>query len=560
MANPITQIIIAAVDRTKAAFASAKAGMDSIGNSAAGLKSALGSIFTVLSIGGFISKIKAVADELDNARKSAQASGTSVENFSALSYASAQSGGGPEVLQKSLVKLVQGLEQSRDASSKAAETWRSLGIDPKQFDDPADALLVIAERFAAMPDGIRKTNLAVDLFGEKIGPKMIPFLNAGRDGIKQLTDEAARLGLVFDTESTVAAEKLNDTLDKLNSRSTSVFAKMLPSLTEYVGAFDDIIERGSTLDKIKFFTTGYISEEVLNRINDAGDRVQDYNAKIFELQQQLLELRRIEGEGSPNIQIWEKRIADLETTRANLLKRVKRDSKETSDSWEEDRKAEADAFKKSTNEQINDAERLQAALQSAFSASISAERDYLRQAKKLRDEANATTTTAGDPESQALANLTAIAALMKLQRTAGTDSLESVQDQTQALRELAGQIDDAAKKAEYLKAANLAEAKALEAAAAEENARYTELATQQDETQRRAVNLKGALEGIGKEVSVEIKIGPQTDAALAKLKEIKSVIEFIKASGPVQASVSVPGTATASADLKTAALQYGRRG
>lgn len=560
MANPITQIILTAVDKTKAAFASAKAGMDSIGSSANGLKSTLGSIFTGLSIVGFIGQIKKVADEMDGMLESAQAAGTSVENFTGLAYASGTAGGGPEVLQKSLVKLNKSLQDSADAGSTAAATWRDLGIDPKQFDDPADALLALADRFAAMPDGIRKTNLAIDLFGEKIGPKMIPLLNKGRAGIKELTDEAQRLGKVLDTEIAEAADRFNDTLARLDARKVSIFAKMLPSIEQYVSALDDVIERGSTLDKIAFFTTGFISEETMNRISDAGDRVQDYNAEIFKLQQQLIELRRVEAAGSPNLKIWEDKIAALEKTRAALIGQAKKDrdaAKQLSDQGTGEDSAAA--YKKLTDERIKDNERLLTDMRSAFSTAIKLEEDYLRQAKKLRAEAAGTTAAADDPESQALASLNATIAAMKLQRTAATDSLQSVQDQAEALRELATQLADVSQAESLRRQANLAEAGALEREAALERARTAGLAEQQRETERQTNNLKGALEGIGKEVSVDIKTLPSVEKTKQDLTDIVHLIETIKASGPIQAGVSVPGAASTSASLKTAALQYGRR-
>jgi hypothetical protein len=563
MANPITQIILTAVDKTRAAFASAKGGLASLGASANGLKATLGSIFTGLSVVGFIGQIKKVADEMDGALESAQAAGTSVEKFTGLAYASGTAGGGTEVLQKSLVKLNKSLEDSAVVGSTAANAWRDLGIDPKQFDDPADALLAIADRFAAMPDGIRKTNLAIDLFTEKVGPRMIPLLNKGRAGIKELTDEAQRLGKVLDTETAEAADRFNDTMARLDARKVSIFARMLPSIEKYVSALDDVIERGSVMDKIAFFTTGFISEESMNRIGKAGDRVQAYNTEIFKLQQQLLELRRVESADSPNIQIWEKRIAELEKTRAELAKKANadrlKDTKEADAEIGKSHEAAAEAFKKSTNEQIGDAERLQSAMQSAFIAAISAEKDYLRQAKKLRDEANGSSPIAGDPESQASAKLDAIAALMRMQREAGTASLDSLQQQADAVRELSAQLDDAALKQDLTRQANLQEADALEKAAAEEQARYRGLAEQQAESVRQANNLKGALEGIGKETSVDIKPGAGVAKVKQDLTDIVHLLDLIKANGPLNVSASVPGSAATAANLRTAALQYGNR-
>ena len=62
-----------------------------------------------------------------------------------------------------------------------------------------------------MEDGAGKTALAIKLFG-KSGADLIPLLNQGRAGIKELTDEAAKLGIVISTETAAKAEQFNDTL------------------------------------------------------------------------------------------------------------------------------------------------------------------------------------------------------------------------------------------------------------------------------------------------------------------------------------------------------------
>jgi hypothetical protein len=61
-------------------------------------------------------------------------------------------------------------------------------------------LLDLAERFKAMPDGAEKSALAGQIFGEAEA-ELIPFLNQGRDGITELTDELRSLGIEMSDES-----------------------------------------------------------------------------------------------------------------------------------------------------------------------------------------------------------------------------------------------------------------------------------------------------------------------------------------------------------------------
>ena len=555
MANPITKIILTAVDRTKAAFGSVKGGLDSLGSSARALSGMLGSIFVGLSVAGFLGKIKQAVDAMDEVSKGAQKAGTSVENLSALNFAADQSG--VKDMTKSLIALVDSLDQAKSGTGPAAAAFATLRIDPTQFTDSSDALDAIADEFAKMPNGVNKTALAIDLFGKKIGPEMIPLLNQGKAGVRAWKDEAADLGKVVRTESGAAAEAFNDNMDKLKGAADglgiAIAEDMLPGLNEITRLMAAAARQGgltaAALEAIKFVGTDFLTNEELSatyRLGKAQEQLNSLRADGFEEEHKRVTQLR---ETIPFL----KTLAEEE----DRVSKAAASSTAANKKAAEGRKELNAELKKSTDEQIKDAQRLQAALQSAFSASIKAEEDYLRQAKKLRGEANAPAEVADDPESQASARLDAIIAMMKLQREASNASLEEVQDQAQAVRDLAGGLGDATLKTDLLKQANLAEAAALERAAAEEKSRYEELAKQQAESVRQAENMQAALDGIGKEVSVEIKPGAQMDKTIQGLEKVAHLIEHIKSLGPI--TVSTTGADSTADALRKAALQYGSR-
>jgi hypothetical protein len=66
----------------------------------------------------------------------------------------------------------------------------------KQLRPMNDLLLDVADKFAAMPNGIRKTAEATKLFG-RAGLQLLPFLNKGSKGLKEFFDQADKYGLVF---------------------------------------------------------------------------------------------------------------------------------------------------------------------------------------------------------------------------------------------------------------------------------------------------------------------------------------------------------------------------
>lgn len=558
MANPITQIIITAVDRTRAAFASARSGIASLGAGAAALGSQLGLIFTGLSVAAFVGSIKRAIDAMDGAYNSAQKIGTSVENFSALGYAAKQSNLPVEDLEKSLIKLARGIDAAKEGSGPAAEAFKRLGIDPKQFNDPADALLVIADRFAKLPNGVEKAALAVDLFGRS-GANMIPFLNEGSVGIKRSTDEAEKFGVVVKDAAGAAADQFNDSLDKLSAAGAglgiTIANDMLPGLNEMTRVMAEAAKQGGITSAI-FAALKLGGTDFLSNTDLSG------TYRLAEAQKQLNDLRK-DGfdEDSHRIEQlnqWIPKLQALAAAEKTVDESRRKSSEDTTEALVENRKEETDAFKKSVNEQISDAARLQSALQDAFSESIKAEGDHLKEAKKLRAEANGKTAVDDDPAVQSFARMAALIAATDLHRISATASLETVQDQAEALRVLAEQIVDTTLKSDLLKQANLAEAAAREKASAAEADRSKGLAEQLRLNEARTDAAQAALEGIGKEVVVEVKPSAQTDATLAKLREIDALITRIK-NTPVNLNVSASGGDSTADALSKAALQFGRR-
>ena len=101
-----------------------------------------------------------------------------------------------------------------------------------------------------MPDGPEQAALALQLFG-KSGLELIPLLNSGSDGIKQMTDRARELGLVFDNDAGAKADEFNDKLDELKGAATGlatqVAIELLPELIRLVDWFRENYTEGARL-------------------------------------------------------------------------------------------------------------------------------------------------------------------------------------------------------------------------------------------------------------------------------------------------------------------------
>ncbi|TPN44864.1 phage tail tape measure protein [Mesorhizobium sp. B1-1-7] len=107
-------------------------------------------------------------------------------------------------------------------------------------------LLAVATAFQKMPDGARKSQIALKLFGLE-GAKLIPLLDQGAAGIEEFKKKAAELGIIFDDDQIKAAAKFNDALLELQKAAGGVLKQLgsifVPSFTAGANAFRDLIIR-----------------------------------------------------------------------------------------------------------------------------------------------------------------------------------------------------------------------------------------------------------------------------------------------------------------------------
>ena len=182
--------------------------------------------------------IKRTIADADNMAKSAQKFGVGVEELSRLKHAADLSGVSLDTLGTSLRKLSQNMQETaKGAKNTATEAFTALGVSVKNSDgslrSSTEVMGDVADRLSRMQDGAQKTALAMAIFG-KSGSELIPMLNAGRDGINEMMQEADRLGIVLDTNTAKAAEAFNDNMARLgrvwDGLVMKLTAELLPAL------------------------------------------------------------------------------------------------------------------------------------------------------------------------------------------------------------------------------------------------------------------------------------------------------------------------------------------
>ena len=219
--------------------------MGSIQKSVAAAQSALGALGVGIGVAALVSFVKRTIDAQDELFKLAQKVNISVETLAGLQHAADLSGISMESMTKGMKSLGTQMFDAASGSKEAQANFQTLGITFAQTDgslrNTEQVLIELADTFAKMPDSTEKSALAVKLFG-KAGLDMIPMLNAGSDGIRQMIAEGQRLNPVT-TESARQAEIFNDNMTRLGKSITAIFIPAintaLPLLVELTKLFLD---------------------------------------------------------------------------------------------------------------------------------------------------------------------------------------------------------------------------------------------------------------------------------------------------------------------------------
>ena len=257
---------------------------------------ALGAVGATLSVSAAIAKLNTTFQALDKAAKDSQRFGIPIEQLTALQFAANLSGVQVDKLGDSLKDLLKNASEAANGVKGQASLFRALGVDvvdaSGKVRSAGDLIGDLAEVFSSLDDGATKTNLAMKVFGES-GKELIPMLNAGRDGIRGMTDEAKALGIAMDSDAAKAAELFNDNVTRLSSSIDGLFVSasqnLLPALN---GITDELIAANSASKSL------FASLKALFTTSIKDGLGFDENERLAELRQEVRDLEQKKASGN----------------------------------------------------------------------------------------------------------------------------------------------------------------------------------------------------------------------------------------------------------------------
>jgi ABC-type transporter Mla subunit MlaD len=279
--------------------------------------------------GAIVEMVSHAAEAADHLNKLSQSAGVSVEALSSLGYAAKLSDIDLEALGNSLEKLSKHMFEAADKGGNSAAAFDRLGIAVKDSSghlrNIEDVMRDLAGKFAGMEDGAAKTALSMQLFG-KAGAVMIPLLNQGSAGLAQMTEEARKLGITIDGETSKAAEEFHDNLVRLEGVLTGVGNAMLrsvaPALSQISERLVQAAKDSDTASKTGMFSEYFIKAAIIGFgllqtiIDDLGDNIKNVGAAMINVARGDFAgaVESIKQYGRDSKQVWQEAIAGMVQT------------------------------------------------------------------------------------------------------------------------------------------------------------------------------------------------------------------------------------------------------
>ncbi len=256
MADTSAKVIITAQDATTAGLRSVERNLrgmqkeaQSLTSSLKGMAGALGiSVGLSAAVSGVQRFITSTVQLADSMGKTAEQTGLTVEEISALRFAAEQADVEFASLQSSLVKFNRTIAEAGSGNKAARDAFLQLGISMEtvRASKPDELFMLAAQRVSELGSETDRTKALVDLFGRS-GADLAPLFSQGAEGITKAKEAAAELGAVISTEANEKVRKLGDQADLLSKKwdafATNLLGKAAPTVIRALEMMEKQMDR-----------------------------------------------------------------------------------------------------------------------------------------------------------------------------------------------------------------------------------------------------------------------------------------------------------------------------
>jgi hypothetical protein len=201
---------------------------------AVGLAAAVGA--AAAGIGALVLNLASAADEIV---ENAEMMGITAEQYQTFKFIGDQVGTSVETVARAFGRTTKAMTEAQKRGSPMAKLFKDLGVNVKDANgNLRDSEEVFQDLIGALGNIENETQreiIAQQLFGKSY-QELIPLINAGADGIADMTQQAREMGAIMSEDTVNAAADLNDKLGALKAGVGGLVARL-------AGAFIPLISK-----------------------------------------------------------------------------------------------------------------------------------------------------------------------------------------------------------------------------------------------------------------------------------------------------------------------------
>lgn len=193
---------------------------------------------------------------IETALNTATAFGMTTEALTSLRFAAGEAGASAEELDAALLPLLRNIEAvAQGAGGPAAKSLERLGLEAKALAAmPLDQrFMVLADAMAKIPTQAERVLHTVNILG-KGASNLSNTLAVGSEGIKELMDDAGKLGKVFSSVEAQQVANMNTALARFSKAvdglKTQITIQLTPFIEEAANAFNRLTTDGRNMGDV----------------------------------------------------------------------------------------------------------------------------------------------------------------------------------------------------------------------------------------------------------------------------------------------------------------------
>ena len=206
-------------------------------------KTAILSASAIGAIAGITKLAKGAVESGDQIQTTADQYSMSAEAIQKWNYIALQTDVASEQLYKGVTKVRDAIGTALvGETNTATEALKSLGVSFDSISDGEDAFYQTVIALSEVKDSTLQAYYANEIFGERIATNLIPLLNQGSDGLRELGQEFEAVGYLSNEQVRKLADFDNE-LNKFNTRIQNAKTELGLALLPILEKFVDILEK-----------------------------------------------------------------------------------------------------------------------------------------------------------------------------------------------------------------------------------------------------------------------------------------------------------------------------